>query len=244
MKFDRQEAFHIAAAAAPRLDMYSGIHKAMRSAMADTLCAVGRMDWDDAADRDAVTQRVLDLLSLCASHLKHENEHVHTAMEARAAGASSAIAHEHDEHVRHIVELRDAVAGLRDCVAAERAVRAQFLYRALAIFVAENFQHMHVEETAHNAVLWARYTDAELAEVHDALVASIPPQEMMAFARWLVPALSPAERLGLLADMRAKAPAEAFAAILDVARPHLRTDEWAKLARGLGLPPVPGLVAV
>ena len=33
---------------------------------------------------------------------------------------------------------------------------------ALALFIADNFQHMHVEETAHNAVLWARYTDAEL----------------------------------------------------------------------------------
>ena len=32
---------------------------------------------------------------------------------------------------------------------------------------------MHEEETAHNRVLWQCYTDAELAGVHDALVASI-----------------------------------------------------------------------
>jgi hypothetical protein len=117
------------------------------------------------------------------------------------------------------------------------------LYRALALFIAENFQHMHVEEIAHNAVLWARYTDAELLAIHDALVASIPPDEMMAVVRWLVPFMNPMERFHLLADMRAKAPAPAFAAVLDLARAHLTAAEWAKLARALELPLAPGLAA-
>jgi hypothetical protein len=51
-----------------------------------------------------------------------------------------------------------------------------------------------LEETAHNAVLWQCYTDAELMGVHGALVASIPPHEMMLVMRWMVPFMSPAER--------------------------------------------------
>jgi hypothetical protein len=101
---------------------------------------------------------------------------------------------------------------------------------------------MHVEETAHNAVLWARYTDAELAVIHQALVASIPPHEMMFVIRWMVPFMNPAERAALLTNMQANAPAPAFAAALDTVRPHLDQNEWAKLARSLGLPPVPALV--
>jgi hypothetical protein len=80
--------------------------------------------------------------------------------------------------------------------------------------------------------------------IHDALMASIPPDEKMAAARWLVPFMNPEERFHLLADMRAKAPAPAFAAILEMVRPHLDTKDWAKLARALQLPPVPGLVTV
>ena len=79
----------------PRMDMYAGIHKALRALMADTLLAVGRMDYDDDLERAQVCQRVVELLELCASHLKHENEFVHTAIEARAPGASGRIAHEH-----------------------------------------------------------------------------------------------------------------------------------------------------
>jgi hypothetical protein len=244
MKIEAQEIRAVAATAAtagnepatPRLDLYSGIHKALRALMADTLLAVGRMDADDELELAQTTQRVTELVGFCASHLKHENNFVHVAIEARAPGASGAIAHEHEEHLRHIAHLAGLAAALQAQPPAGRMGAAQNLYRELALFIAENFQHMHVEETAHNAVLWMRYTDAELAAIHDALVASIPPDEMMFVARWLVPFMNPAERAGMLADMRAKAPAPAFAAVLDTVRPHLSAVEWGKLERALGLP--------
>jgi iron-sulfur cluster repair protein YtfE (RIC family) len=240
----QQVAAATSAMGAPRLDMYAGIHKALRALMADTLLALGRMDCDDDLELARTTQQVLALMDACASHLQHENEFIHTALEARAPGASAVIAHEHDDHLAHIGRLAGATTALLGTAAGDRAGAALSLYRELSLFIAENFHHMHVEETAHNAVLWARYTDAELEAIHDALVASIPPEEMMRTVRWLVPFMNPAERTALLADMRAKAPAPAFAAVLDMARAHLTQNEWAKLARSLGLPPVDGLVTV
>lgn len=243
MNIDSQEMRQVAAAQqAPRMDMYAGIHKALRALMADTLLAVGRMDCDDALERARTSQRVMGLLDFCASHIKHENQFVHTAIEARAPGASDLIAHEHETHEQQLGELREMAAALLKGPPSGRAAAALDLYRQLALFIAENFRHMQIEETAHNAVLWARYTDAELAGIHNALVASIPPHEMMYTMRWLVPFMSPAERTAVLADMQAHAPAPAFAAVLDTVRPHLTETEWAKLARSLGLAAVPGLV--
>ncbi|QTN26989.1 hemerythrin domain-containing protein [Rhodoferax sp. AJA081-3] len=233
----------VATQALPRFDMYAGIHKAMRALMSDILMAVGRMDPQDSQELAAVGERVLELLDFCAAHLQHENDFVHTAMEARAPGASARIAHEHNDHLHHISSLKQQVAVLCASGSAGAPALAQQLYLALTLFVAENFQHMHMEETAHNAVLWARYTDAELVDIHNALVASIAPADMLFSLRWLVPYMNPAERAGLLLDMQAHAPAPAFAAALDVVRPHLTPMEWAKLSRALGLPPVPGLVA-
>lgn len=243
MQITPKELESVAAAEAPRFDMYSGIHKALRALMADSLLALGRMDSNDAADVAQCAERVRGLLAICAGHVRHENDFVHAAIEARAPGASAAIAHEHEDHVQHIAGLGDLVTAVCNAAPEHRAAAAARLYRELALFVADNFRHMHVEETAHNAVLWARYTDAELVEIHDALVASVPPQEMMAIARWLVPSVNPLERLHLLLDMRAKAPAEAFEAIIATVLPHLTAGEWAKLANGLGIDPVPGLVA-
>jgi hypothetical protein len=217
--------------------MYTGIHKALRALMADTLLAVGRMDVADDLDLAQCTQRVIDLLEFCGSHLRLENEFVHTAIEARAPGASSAIAHDHGHHEEHIARLSIAAGSLRSLPLDGRPDAALELYRQLALFIADNFQHMNVEETAHNAVLWARYTDPELVQIHGALLASIPPDEMMFTARWLVPFMNPAERTAVVGDMRANAPAPAFAAMLDVVRPHLSDREWVKLADSLGLPP-------
>lgn len=242
MKIDSQELQQLAIAS-PRMDMYAGIHKAMRAVMADTLVQIGRMDAADDASLQAGTQRLLELLEFCTSHLQHENDFVHAAMEARAPGASAAVAHEHEEHLADIARLSGLVQRLREAQAPARGPLALALYRELSRFVAHNLEHMLVEETAHNAVLWAHYTDAELAGIHDALVASIPPQEMMFTARWMVPAMCPAERAMVLADMRAKAPAPAFEAILSIVQPHLDGGEWTKLTRALGLAPVPGLVA-
>ncbi len=243
MNIDIQEIQELRAAQAPRFDMYTGIHKALRAVMADTLLALGRADVEDEGELAQSAQRVVELVEFCASHLRHENEHVHVAMEARSPGASAAVAHDHEEHLQHIARLSQAAGRLPGLPVADRPAAAQALYRELSLFIAENFQHMHVEETAHNAVLWARYTDAELIAVHDALVASIPPEEMMFVARWMVPFMNPAERAAVLADMRAKAPAPAFQAVLATVQPHLQPRDWAKLARALGLPPVQGLVA-
>lgn len=234
MKIDIQEMARLAATQAlPRFDMYTGIHKALRALMADTLMALGRMDPKDEADVAQASQRVLELLDFCGSHLRHENEFVHAAIEARAPGASDQIAGEHDEHERHIAHLRGLIVALAAQPATARGAAALALYREMALFVAANFRHMHVEETAHNAVLWARYTDAELADIHGALLASIPPQEMMFALRWLVPFMNPEERAAMLGDMREHAPAPAFAAALDMVRPLLSEPEWGKLARDL-----------
>jgi hypothetical protein len=244
MKIDSQETRQVAAAQAPRFDMYVTIHKAVRAFMADTLVAVGRMDVDDQPELAQTTQRVLELLEFLQSHLTHENEFVHPAIEARSPGDSERIEHEHVEHAQHLAALARSVEALRACHAEDRAGVALNLYRELSLFVAENLQHMYVEETAHNAALWANYSDGELVEIHHQLVSSIPPAEMMLVARWMVPFMNPAERAAMLADVRFNAPAPAFQAMLDTVRPHLTEREWEKLARSLNLPAVPGLVAV
>jgi hypothetical protein len=241
MKFDLQELQQLAAAQ-PREDLYAGIHKGLRAFMADTLLSLGRVDVDDEEELVRVTAQVVDLVDFCLSHLQHENQFVHPAIEARASGASAAIAHDHEDHVREIAQLRDGALALRALDPAYRPAAAHALYRALAVFVADNMLHMNVEETAHNAVLWSRYADQELQAIHGALVAAIPPQEMMTALRWMLPFLTPKERLGMLSGIRAQAPAPAFAAILDVVRPHLSSKAWTQLARGLGLAAVAGLV--
>jgi hypothetical protein len=228
------------AAAPARLDLYAPIHKALRAAMTDTLARVGRVDVFDAAELAQTIDALEALLDLCAAHIEHENAFVHAAIEARQPAGAERTAHDHVEHLASIEALRDEGRRLRTAAEAERTTLALRLYRHVALFVAENFQHMHIEETVNNAALWAHYTDAELAALHDRLVASIAPQENLLVARWMVPALPPVERAAMLNAARSGMPPEAFLAVVEHVRPHLDARGWQKLAPAIGVAAQPG----
>ncbi len=222
---------------APRLDLYAHIHKALRLFMSDTLQQLGRLDIDDPLDLAATLGQLDALLDAARHHLDKENTYVHPAIEARRAGASAAVEAEHDEHLDSLAALRAEGAALR---AMPSAAAAQRLYRRFAAFVAHNFEHMGVEESRHNQALWAAYTDEELMALHGRILASIGPREMSETLRWMIPALTPAERAEVLGGL----PPEVQAPVLASARALLNDNAWAKLCRALGQPSAPGLVAV
>jgi hypothetical protein len=226
-----------AAASMPRADLYAGIHKALRAFMSETLVRIGRIDVDDAADRDEALAQLAGLLDACESHVRHENDFVHTAIEARQPAAVARVAEEHVEHLESIAALRAEALALQAAPAAKAAAAAHRLYRHLALFVAENFQHMNVEETTHNALLWQHYSDAELHAVHERLLDSLTPQEKVSVARWMLPASTPAERFGMVQGMKAEMPPEALLGLMTMLRPHLDARGWDKLARAAGVAP-------
>lgn len=225
-----------AAAPTGRHDSYGGIHKALRRFMSDTLGRVGSTDPADADEVAATLAQLRDLLDTCELHIKDENEFIHPALERARPGSAARIAAEHGHHHDAIADLRDLAGLIEDTREPARGAALARLYRAMALFVAENFAHMEVEEAEHNPVLWAHYTDAELIAIERALVASIPPQVMVRMMYWFMPSLNAPERAAMLGDMKAGMPPEPFLGMLDIARRSIAASDFAKLTRALGLP--------
>ncbi|HYF59850.1 MAG TPA: hypothetical protein VEA81_12925 [Burkholderiaceae bacterium] len=230
--------------AAPRLDIYGGIHKALRAFMSHVLGRLGACDAADADQLAGVLGEARELLALMRSHVEHENAFVHAAMERRAPGSAAITADEHVEHEAAIAALVDAIDALGSAPAAHRAALLQRLYLRFARFVAENLEHMEIEETHNTAVMRDAYCDSEIGAMLRALHASIPPQEAALVHRWLFVAMNHDERVGMLSGMREAAPAPVFEAEIGRARELLSPRDWAKLARALDLPAVAGLVEV
>jgi hemerythrin-like domain-containing protein len=217
----------------PRFNLYTIIHKALRAAMGETLAALGRMDPLDEADTTRVLGELRAVLALLRSHLEHENAFIHSALEARQPGASSHTAHDHEQHATALAALEAQVRRVAATQGALRAEAQQRLYATFALFVGENMEHMQVEESDNMQALWAAYSDDELVALHDALVASIAPEEMAQVLRWMVPSITPFERAALLGGIQAKAPAPVFSQILDNVRPLLTPREWDKLMHAI-----------
>lgn len=233
---------HLLAATPPtataRFDLYAGIHKALRLALTRTLTRVGSTDPADPRERAGTLDQVERLLALCELHLKDENEFVHPALERARPGTSERIAGEHVHHQQAIDDLRELAVCADAARAPARSGAWDRLYRGLALFVADNLQHMHFEETVHNPALWAAYTDAELLDIERAIVASIPPAAMAEALHWFMPALSAPERAGMLGGMRGEMPPEAFEGVMQIAQRTLEPAALSRLHRDLGLPAV------
>jgi hemerythrin HHE cation binding domain-containing protein len=219
---------------AARPDEYRFIHKALRLFMADTLAVVGRLDPADPSDVIDAVKQVQDLLAFCRSHLKHENAFLHPSMEARAPGSSARIANEHVHHDETIDNLAmDAAALEAGSSGPARMVAADALYSKLALFIGENFVHMHTEETENNAVIWATHSDQDILAIHRAVMAALTPDEMARGARWMIAALNPPQRAAFLSEIRQSAPLPVFEGLLDLAKAHLSDLEWRKLAQAM-----------
>lgn len=217
-----------------RHDLYAPIHKGLRLALSDLLVRLGQADFADEAAAAALLAGLRRQLVLSASHLHHEEVEIHTALEARAPGATLTLEADHDHHRRAFVTLEAAIAAVEAAPPAERAGPARALYLAFSQFVAADFAHMAEEELVVLPLLQRLFDDEELIAIEARIVAAIPPEKTMQYLALMVPAMNPIERAQFLAFVRAGAPAEAFDAILDSAvRPTLAPAEYEALELAL-----------
>lgn len=218
---------------AERFNIYTQIHKGLRAFMSEVLMAVGRADPNDLSEVDSALESVRALLAFAQVHLEHEEHFIHTALEARRPGASADTHNDHAGHLRAFEALQAAVRAVEWNPPSQRAQALRQLYRQLALFVAENFEHMHVEETQNHAVLTSCYSEDEVRALNQRLVAAVKPADMATALRWMVPASNAGERAALLCGMQRAAPAPVFAGVLGITAPHLNDRDRAKLNAAL-----------
>lgn len=222
-----------AVASTQRFNLYQSVHKGLRAMLCDMLLALGHCDLYEPEQRRRTLAQLQQVLSLCYCHLQHEDLHLHRAMEARAPGSSSQRDSEHHHHVGEIIALQRMVDGVNHLPESELDAGGQALYARFSLFVADNFEHMLHEEQDNMAVLWAHYSDAELVELHDVLVAGIPADEMAHWFRWIVPHIAHSERVAMFHGMRQGMPAEIFAQHLHAAAELLPAQQARKLQQAL-----------
>ncbi len=227
------EASTIHAAGAVRYDSYLLIHKALRALMAETLVRLGRLDPDDDGETHTVIEQVRQAIALGQAHLDKEEMFVHPAMEARAPGSTRRAAADHVSHLAAFERILAACNQVETSRGPARAGAALCLYRRFALLMAEDLVHMHAEETENNAVLWATHTDAEIMQLIDRLVASIPPETLARYLRWMVAANAPQDRIRLLSGVKLGMPKPGFARLLETILPHLPLAERGKLIGAL-----------
>jgi hypothetical protein len=214
----------------PRPDLYKTPHRTLRYMLANLLVELGRTSFDDPAEVEKVTGELAAVLAACDAHIAHEDEHVRPLLLERAPSTVGKLDGEHTDHTRHVEELRALAASLRDARTSEMKNDVGWtLYLHYSVFVADTLAHAAYEERVVQPLIERFVSAAELEELHRAIVASIPPREMLQFASSMIPAADRTTRAAFVAQMRSSAPPEAYAALMSNLRGVLDARDLADL---------------
>jgi hypothetical protein len=220
-----------------RFDIYTTIHKALRALMSDVMIQVGQVDSEDGFQILDAGSKVRTLLEVCREHLFLENHFIHPAMDARLPGSACAASSDHVRQEEELEALEARLLTVERSFGPARSSALLDLYRALALFVAENIEHMQLEELENNAALWSAYSDEELKHIHEELLAAVAPERMAFYQRWLLPNISHPERVAVLSGMQYSMSDGAFAHLLSVLKDNIDERDWLKIRDGFAPSP-------
>jgi hypothetical protein len=181
-----------------RLDLYRNVHKGIRVMLFDLVQKSGRTDFTDITSVAKLRTETRELFELLESHAHNEDLYVMPLVHAAAPKLAAEFAAAHDDQEARLPGLLAALDSI-DTSARDAEARGHAFVVQLSRVAGELLTHMADEELELNAALWQAYSDEELHAAEQRLVASIPPEKMARYLRWMLPAMNPAERASFLA---------------------------------------------
>ena len=218
------------------VDLYSNIHKSIRSELFTTVLTAGEMDPADAAARAGLAERWNDVVGLLLSHAEHEDVAIGPALEIHLPALAEQIESDHHRLDGRLATLQDmAWSAVEVDAPASQREAIHRIYLELSSFTSDYLEHQDVEERVLMPALEAAIGVDACVAIHQAILSSIPPVEMAKSLAIMLPRINVEDRTELLRGMQAGAPAEVFAGVWALAGSVLTESDHAALARRLGI---------
>lgn len=217
------------------LDLYRDIHKGIRTELFAVTADAGRLDPGDRAARLALAERIGGMVELLVTHAEHEDGAIQPALETHLPDLAERVEVDHLTLEARLGDLEAWARDAADAPAASRRQRTHGLYLELASFTGAYLEHQDVEERVIMPALEDAVGVDAVVAIHQAILGSIPPEQMATSLALMLPAMNVEDRTELLGGMRAGAPAEVFAGVWALAGSVLPTADVAALAARLDL---------
>jgi uncharacterized protein (DUF1330 family) len=214
-------------------DLYRDVHKGIRHGLFHVTERAGHLDPLDHVALSEQRNRIERLLHLLDVHAAHEDEYLGPVIERHLPVLAARLEREHAELDARTAEIRRQLTALGCAAGDDRRIAQHRLYLTLSEFTAAYLQHQTTEEVEVLPELNRSAELEELIEANVALVAAISPGDMDGYMRLIVPAVNPHDLAELYVAMRAGAPDEAYAAMLDIARSGLDQHAYDRLTDDL-----------
>jgi hypothetical protein len=217
------------------LNSYRDIHKGIRAELFAVTGAAGTLDPHDRAGRADLARHVRSVVDLLVSHAEHEDAVVQPVLEAQLPALAAQIAIDHPHIEAQIEEIRDLADAAVDAPDTEVRDDVFRVYMELASFTSAYLVHQDFEERDVMPALERAVGIDGVVALHQAIVGSIPPDEMMRTLPLMLTAMNIEDRAEVLGGMQAAAPPEVFAGVWNLAKSALAPADALALGNRLGV---------
>jgi hypothetical protein len=183
-----------------RIKSYDVPHKGLRNALSQLQLLAGKTDYSNHKEVEQFYKLGDDVFEILTIHAADENEVTLAELELRCAGCSQHDFGDHEEIHLAQDKLEKLLAKIYNNSKVGQDVTAdgEEFYLAFSEFHGAYLDHTAEEERVTQPMLWQYFTDEELASHRGKIIAKNPPQTLLIWFRFVIPAQSHKERVELL----------------------------------------------
>lgn len=218
-----------------RMKSYDVPHKGLRNALSQLSLLAGKTDYSKQREVEELYHLGTDIFKILSIHAADEDQITLLELEERCPGCTD---HDKEDH-KMIHEKQDELEAMltnlyRTSKGDERLNElGQEFYLRLTEFHGTYLSHTAEEERVTQALLWNYFTDEELAQHRNKIMAKNPPETLLIWFRFVIPAQSHPERLGLLKGFKKMAPPDFYKAGMKVIQKFISEAEFELLSKDL-----------
>ena len=155
-------------------------------------------------------------------HAHHEDTFILPAIVYYNPWLANEFEKEHGEDNRLAQQLKHLINIFRATTTEEEKLTAgSAISKAFTDFLIFNLQHMAKEELVLNQALWQHYTDAEIMELNQTIIANIPAEEKVVTAQWMMRGINNVEAINWLKMTKRNAPEPEFWKVYSLTKTEL-----------------------
>lgn len=217
-----------------RFNPFHQVHQALRALLYHASITVQHTDFTQEAQADKTITLIEELVNFFEAHAHKEDTQVFPLIAAAAPELVADFEAQHEKDHELGEELVDALHDCRHAVSdLEKKLAGKKLQRALNAFTAFNLTHMNAEETVVLDTLHREYTDQQLLEREQQIVASLTNEEKAFSGYWMLKGLALNEIIDWYKKIQAAAPPFVLDEFMQLAEKALSTEKLKTLQQSL-----------
>lgn len=218
-----------------RMKLYDVPHKGLRNALSQLSLLAGNTDYTNQYETENLYKLGISVFTILNIHASDEDEITLTSLEERCPCCSEHDTEDHKKIHHAQQQLERMLASLcNDTLTNEQKTEAGAeFYLSLSEFHAMYLLHTAEEERITQPLLWEHFSDDELAAHRARIMSKNPPETLLTWFRFVIPAQSHTERIGLLSGFKKMASPDFYRKGMEVIEEVLPERVFKKLVSDL-----------